>query len=576
METAIDYNALLGILFSQNLLFSFFGGLAIFLFGMNYMSDALKNLGSNKFGEILQHLTKSRFRSIMAGTGITCLIQSSSATSVMVVGFVNAGLLSLGQAIAVVLGADIGTTFTAWIVSIMGKFKITTYALPVIFIGFLIFMLAKKKKKKMYGQCLLGFGFLFLGLGTMSSGFDSLKESQDVINMFAQFGKNPLLGVLAGLIVTMVLQSSSATIAIVQVMALNGLVGLDSALALMLGCGIGTTITAHLAAITGTRTARTVAVANSLFKLVGTLIFIPFLYNGWYKELLLWIYPGGNPMTHIAIANSLFNITIVTLFSVALWKPLLKVSEMLSYGKKDGLDRKAKFLDPLFLDEPPIAMQQALNEFIRMSEIAKSCILDAKDAIFKLDDKKIQTLRDKEEILDDLQRQITAYLIKISERDLDTMESKEYPVLLHCVNDMEKIGDYGENLANYADNMISSKLKIPKDGPKNLETMFARLIELCDCVILSLKNKDHVEALKAFPLEDEIDDLKLKCREQYIKRLNKNKNNPELEMVIMDVATNLEKMGDHLTGVAKAVAKDLQWGNVIEHGEEKGDSPAST
>lgn len=545
------------------LCFSFLGGLAIFLFGMNYMSDALKNLGSNKFGEILQHLTKSRFRSIMAGTGITCLIQSSSATSVMVVGFVNAGLLSVAQATAVVLGADIGTTFTAWIVSIMGKFKITDYSFPVIFVGFLILMLAKKKKTKMYGQCLLGFGFLFLGLGTMSEGFEPLKQSKQIIDIFASFGTNPMLGVFAGLIVTMILQSSSATIAVVQVMAFNGLIDLDSALSLMLGCGIGTTITAHLAAITGTRSARTVAVANSVFKFIGTLLFIPFLYNGMYAKLLLFIAPSGTSMTHIAIANTLFNLIIVTLFSVVLWRPLLRVSEYLSYGKKDDLDRKAKFLDPLFLDDPPIAMQQTLNEFIRMAEIAKSCIIDAKEAIFQLDSKKIQSLRDKEEILDDLQRQITGYLIKISERDLNTMESKEYPVMLHCVNDMEKIGDYAENLANYADNMIARKLKLPAQGPKNLETMFDRLTSLATCVITALKNKDREEAQKAFALEDELDELKLKCREQYIKRLNKNTHKPELEMTIMDIATNLEKMGDHLTGVAKAVVKDLQWGNSV-------------
>ncbi len=547
-----------------NLLFTFFGGLAIFLFGMNYMSDALKKIGSSKFRQILQSLTKDRFRSILVGTGITCLIQSSSATSVMVVGFVNAGLLSLGQAIAVVLGADIGTTITGWIVSSMGKFNMSHYALPVIFIGFLIHFLAKRKKYKMWGQCLLGFGFLFLGLGMMSTGMDPLKKSEYVKDIFATFATNPFLGILAGTVITCIVQSSSATIAIVQIMAFNGVFGLEAALPLLLGDNIGTTITAQLAAINGTRQSRSVAMGNTFFKVFGTLIFLLPLLSGYYQQFIEFIIPGdltkGNIMAHIAVAHTIFNVVNVMIFSTILWSFILKCSQSITYGKKDDFDKSVKFLDPLFLDDPPIAMQQAINEFIRMTEIAKRCILDSKGAILELDTKKIQSLREKEEILDDLQKQITAYMIKISETDLDTMESMEYPILLHCVNDMEKIGDYGENIADYADNMISKKLTIPKEEPKNLEIMFDRLLALVDSVILSLKNRDPKEALKALEIEDEIDELKIKCKKQYIKNLNKNSHAPELEMTIMDIATNLEKMGDHLAGVAKAVAKDLQWG----------------
>jgi phosphate:Na+ symporter len=551
----------------QTLIFSFLGGLAIFLFGMNFMSDGLKNLGSNKFGDILQHLTKNRFRSILAGMGITCLIQSSSATSVMVVGFVNAGLLSLSQAIAVVLGADIGTTFTAWIVSIMGKFKITHYALPIILVGFLIHFIAKKKKTKMYGQCILGFGFLFLGLGTMSDGFEPLKKSQYIKDIFASLGFNPLLGIAAGMIVTMILQSSSATIAVIQVMALKGLIGIDAALALMLGCGIGTTITAHLAAITGTRTARTVAVSNSLFKLVGTLLFIPFLYNGWFAKAVIMIYPNGNPMTHIAIANSMFNIVIVALFSAVLWEPLLKSSELLSYGKKDGLDRKAKFLDPLFLDEPPIAMQQSIMELIRMSEIACNMVNASKNAIYNKDTALIDDIRESEEIVDELQSAITSYLIKISERDLTTMESTEYPILLHCVNDIEKVGDYCINLANYAEIMSSNKSLSPKNDLHNIDEMFNKVETMFEHVIASLKNKDTSEAQKAMVLEDEIDAMKIHCRKEYISRLNTQKCNPEIEMITMDIASNIEKMADHLSSIAIAVIHDLQWDSSLTNPE---------
>lgn len=543
----------------QSLVFSFLGGLAIFLFGMNFMSDGLKQLGSNKFSEILQHLTKSRLRGILAGTGITCLIQSSSATSVMVVGFVNAGLLNLSQAIAVILGADIGTTFTAWIVSIMGKFKITHYALPIILVGFLIHMLAKSKRTRMYGQCLLGFGFLFLGLGTMSDGFEPLKQSEHIKTLFATFGTNPLLGILAGLIVTMVLQSSSATIAIVQVMAFQGLFQLDSALALMLGCGIGTTITAHLAAITGSRTARTVAVSNSMFKILGTAIFIPFLYNGWYAGIVSWFVSSGTPMTQIAVANSMFNIIVVSLFAIFLWKPFVKLSQLLSYGKKEEIERKAKYLDPLFLDDPPIAMKQSILELTRMSGIARNMVVNARDALFNKSSKKVRKVFESEEAVDELQNAITSYLIKISERDLDSKESTEYPVLLHCVNDIEKVGDYCVNLADYAEKMGSKKKFSPKNDLHNIDEMFEKVETMFDHVINALKDQKASEAGKALVYEDQIDDMKLKCRKNYLANLKSKKFNPEFEMMNMDIASNLEKIADHLSSIAIAVVHELQW-----------------
>lgn len=504
----------------------------------------------------------------MAGTGITCLIQSSSATSVMVVGFVNAGLLSLTQAIAVVLGADIGTTFTAWIVSIMGKIKITHYALPIILIGFLIHVLAKNKKTRMYGQCILGFGFLFLGLGTMSDGFEPLKKSEYIKDLFASFGVNPTLGIVAGMVVTMILQSSSATIAVVQVMAFKGLIELDAALALMLGCGIGTTITAHLAAITGTRTARTVAVSNTLFKVIGTLLFVPFLYNGWFAKIVTWIVADGTPMTQIAVANSLFNIIVVGLFSVFLWKPFVQVSKFLSYGKKDEIDRKAKFLDPLFLDDPAIAMQQAILELIRMSKLARNMVVDVRKALFEKDTAKIRVIRETEEVIDELQNAITAYLIKISERDLDSKESTEYPVLLHCVNDIEKVGDYCINLADYAEIMSLRKTFNPKDDLHSISGMFAKVEKMFDYVISALQEKKVSEAGKALVFEDQIDEMKLACRKKYLNRLKSKKCKPEIEMMIMDIASNLEKMADHLSSIALAVIHELQWDLEITNPEE--------
>ncbi len=552
----------------QAILFSFFGGLALFLFGMNYMSDGLKNIGSNTFREILKSLTKNRYRAILVGAGITCLIQSSSATSVMVVGFVNAGLLVLKQAVAVVLGADIGTTFTAWMVSIMGPFEISYYALPVIAVGFLINFTGKKRKTKMFGQSMLGFGILFMGLGIMSDGLKPLKESDYIIEIFNTFSENPILGILAGTVVTMILQSSSVTIAIVQLMAFQGILGLDAALALLLGDNIGTTITAQIAAIGGTKNARGVAMANTMFKIMGTIIFLPLLLTGWYEQFVRFIVPGvlkpSNIMIHIAVAHSVFNIINVSIFSTLLWQFLLKIARALSFGRHIDVDREAKYLDPLLLTDPPIAMQQTIFELVRMTEIAKSAVQDVQTALYDEDLRKAKSAEEKEDVLDGLQRSITSYLIQISEKDLDTRESMEYPILLHSVNDVEKIGDYARNLANYAEIRISKKLKFSEASINNIDVMFNTLYELFDNVILSLKEKDNREAYKAIDIEDRLDEMKKNCRENYIKSLKKHGTNPESAMMIMDIATNIEKMGDHLISISKAVIKDLQWGRKLE------------
>jgi phosphate:Na+ symporter len=351
----------------QEVIFGTLGGLALFLFGMNYMSEGLKMIGSESLKRALQSLTKTRGSAILVGMGITCLIQSSSATSVMVVGFVNAGLLTLSQSIAVVLGADIGTTMTAWLVSTMGigKFKITAFALPIIAVGFLIFFIAKKRKRKMIGQTILGFGLLFLGLGIMSDGVKSIKESQMLLEFFKDFGQNPFLGILAGALVTCIIQSSSATIAIVQVMAFQNIFGLDTALALMFGADIGTTITAQLAAIGGTRRARAVAMANSLFKLFGVLLFVPLLVTGVLESAVLYFIPdkiasetgtNGTVMAQIAATHTLYIATSVVIFSTLLWPLLIKAAKRLAQIKDDA--EKARHLDPILLDTPPVALEQ--------------------------------------------------------------------------------------------------------------------------------------------------------------------------------------------------------------------------
>jgi phosphate:Na+ symporter len=301
-----------------------------------------------------------------------------------------------------------------------------------------------------------------------------------------------------------------------------------------------------------------------MFKIFGTVLFLPLLLTGWYEAFIRLIIPGtlnsSNIMFHIAIAHTTFNIINVGIFTLILWPILVRTARMLSFGRGVDVEREAKYLDPLLLHDPPIAMQQTILELVRMLEVGKGTVQDAQEAFFNKDLKKSEEVKEKEDILDELQRSITAYLIQISEKDLDTRESMEYPVLLHSVNDVEKIGDYSRNIADYTETLVSRKLDLPDECLKEIKPMFTKLYELFDNIIHSLKDKDTSEAHLAIAMEDQIDQMKSDCREKYIKRLNRHENNPEAEMMIMDIATNIEKMGDHLISIAKAVLKDLQWG----------------
>jgi len=428
----------------QGVIFGSIGGLALFLFGMKFMSDGLKIMGSKTFKKILHSLTKTRGSAILVGLGITCLIQSSSATSVMVVGFVNASLLALSQAIAVVLGADIGTTITAWIVSTMGigEFEITAYALPIIAIGFAIFLTSKKRKRKIIGQTILGLGLLFLGLGIMSDGMKSIKDSQLVMDFFESFGHNPLLGIIAGIIVTCIIQSSSATIAIIQVMAFHNIFGLDAALPLMFGADIGTTITAQLAAIGGTKGARAVAMANSVFKLFGAMLFLPLLITGVLESVIRAFFStqitastgNGVVMAQIAAAHTAYIVVNVVIFSTLLWPVLVKVSKRLARIKEDDetMD-ETRYLDPILLETPPIALAQCYKEVAYMTRLCRQNINAAFTCFI---DKKLNNKEDierREERIDELQTDITAYLVNLSRRELSISESRTIPKLIHAL-----------------------------------------------------------------------------------------------------------------------------------------------
>ena len=449
------------------LMFSLIGGLGFFFFGMKTMSEGLKKIAGERLRAILHAVTKLPIMGVLVGALVTCFIQSSSATTVMTVGFVNAGLLALRQGISVVMGANIGTTFTAWLVSVIAVFKITHYALPLVGIGFAMNTFAKTKNAKFWGQVIMGFGMLFIGLGFMKDAFAPLKESQQVKDIFVAFSYNPILGVLVGMLVTMLLQSSSATIAIVQVLAFSGVISFPAAIPLILGDNIGTTITAELASMGTSVTARRVARSHTLFNVIGVLYMLFFVYTGWFVRFVDFIIPGKitikNVMFHIAVSHSLFNVVNAMIFL-----PFIGVLERMCMWivpkKKGAIEMRPQYLERHLLNTPPIAMEQARNETARMLAVASDSVSTAVKSFLDDNLNSSKLVTEMEQAVDNLQSEITQYLIELSQRNLTPEESEELPVLIHSVNDVERIGDHSENIIELAERKIEKRMPFTEEA----------------------------------------------------------------------------------------------------------------
>lgn len=544
------------------LIYSLVGGLGLFFLGMKLMSEGLKSIAGDRLKRILSMVTKLPIIGMIVGALVTCFIQSSSATTVMVVGFVNAGLLGLKQAISVVLGANIGTTFTAWLVSSMSVFKVTHYALPAIGIGFAMSAFAKKKNTRFWGQVLMGFGLLFLGLHFMKDSFAPLKESEHVKNMFLAFSDNPLLGVLVGIIFTVLLQSSSATIAIVQVMAFNGLLSFEGAIPIILGDNIGTTITAQLAAVGTTLSAKRTAMSHTLFNVIGTLYMLFFVYTGWYVKAIDAIIPGAvtqkNIMFHIAVAHSAFNV-----FNALVFIPFIgfleRASIFLVPKKKGMIEPGPQYLEKHLLETPVIAIEQARRETVRMSELARESVSSAVRGFINNDLNLLRPVAKLEAAVDSLQSAITQYLVELSQRDLSQETSEELPVLIHNVNDIERIGDHAENIVELAERKIEKKLPFTDEANSALNTMWDELDSMMVEATEALAKNDTSLAESVLRREQKINRFQDKLKKGHVKRLNEGRCNIISGVVFMDLVDNLEKIGDHLTNVAQGVIGELRW-----------------
>lgn len=558
----------------KDTIFYTIGGLGLFLFGMRLMSEGLRAAAGQRLKRILESMTKKAIVAFLIGAGVTALVQSSSATTVMVIGFVNAGLLTLKQAICVIIGTNVGTTATAWLVSISGlsAFKIAAYALPAVGLGFVIHVGGRTRKMKHLGQILLGFGVLFLGIEYMKDAFDPLKDSPGVQQLFVSLGDRPMLAIVAGTVVTMLLQSSSAAIAIVQLLAVGGAFGSDWTVALnvavpfVLGSNIGTTITAQLAALQTNLSARRAAWAHTIFNLAGAAVAYPLVQSGLFGGLVQAVSPWRlGPTTiamSIAVAHTVFNVANSGVF-LPLAGLLARAAIRLVPERAGEAAMRPVVLEKHLLDTPEIALEQTKREIVRMARTAKRAVRTAVAGIMDGDFRLLQTVRQAEDFTDVFQFEITSYLSALSGRHLSDEVSVELPVLLHTVNDLERIGDHAVNIVEIAERKIDQKIVFSDSALTEAERLKDEVEEMFDRIIVSLQEDGSVEPARA-ALENErrLNAMQVDFRRSHVERMRDGLCSPEAGLIFIDLVDNVEKIGDHLTNIAQAVIGGLQWAGV--------------
>jgi len=557
----------------KEMVFGLVGGLGLFLFGMKLMSEGLRAIAGQKLKSILESMTKKAIVAFLIGAGVTALVQSSSATTVMVIGFANAGLLTLKQAISVIVGTNVGTTATAWLVSIsgFGALKITAYALPAIGLGFLMNVTGRSRKMKNLGEIFLGFGILFVGIGFMKDGFDPLKESEGIQRLFVALGDKPFLAILAGAVVTMLLQSSSAAIAIVQLLAVGGAFGTDWDVALnvaipfVLGSNIGTTITAQLAALQTNLNARRAAWAHTFFNIGGAAIAYPFVHFGLFGALVALVTPWTlKPSTiamSIAVAHTVFNVVNSAIF-LPLTGPLAQLVVRLVPEKAKDAAMRPVVLEKHLLDTPEIALEQAKREMVRMAKTAKRGLRLSVAGIMSSSPRKLKSVREIEDFTDVFQLEITSYLSLLSSRHLSDAVSVELPVLLHAVNDLERIGDLSVNIVEIAERKIDQKLVFSDSALKEAGQLKQEVEQMFDRIIVSLESEDMEAANAALDNERRLNAMQVEFRRSHVERMRDGLCSPEGGLIFIDLVDNVEKIGDHLTNIGQAVIGGLQWAGV--------------
>ncbi len=530
--------------------FGVLGGLGLFLYGMNLMGTGLQKAAGEKLKKLLEVLTSNRLMGVIVGTVVTMVIQSSSATTVMVIGFVNAGLMNLNQAVGVIMGANIGTTVTAQLIA----FKLSDYAPVVVAIGVAIWLFSSKKKNKEIAEILIGFGILFIGMDFMSSHLKPLGNSQVFIDLLTSL-KNPFLGILVGFGLTTLVQSSSASIGLLLALASQGLITIDIALPILFGDNIGTTTTALISSIGANKTAKRAALMHFLFNVVGTIIFMVILRRP--VEALVINFSPNNIQRQIANAHTLFNlINVVIQFPFA--GLLVLAAKKLIKGDEEEEVRGLKYLDTRIIETPSIAVGQASKEVLRMGKIVRDNLRTAVESFYSKDEKLTQKVFEEEKKINEIEREITKYLVQLSNAPLTDDQHATVTTLFHAVNDIERVGDHAENIAELSQDRIDNKLWFTDDALEELRVMFDKVEDVFNKSLLAFKTADPRISEEVINLEAEVDIMEKHYRDSHIDRLNTHSCEPSAGIVFLDIISNLERISDHSSNIAMYILDALK------------------
>ncbi|MCF2554157.1 Na/Pi cotransporter family protein [Faecalicatena contorta] len=537
-----------------NIIIPFAGGLGMFIYGMQIMAQGLENAAGNRMKSLLEVLTKNKLMGVLLGAAITAVIQSSSATTVMVVGFVNAGIMNLTQAMGVIMGANVGTTVTGWLVSSVewAEFLSPAKLAPIAVIaGVVIMLTGKRRSSKEIANIIVGFGLLFIGITTMSSAVEPLKDSEAFCNIFVKLGQSPLLGIFAGALVTAVIQSSSASVGILQSLAAAGLVPFSAAIYIIMGQNIGTCVTAILSGLGAKKNAKTAGLMHLLFNVIGTVIF-SIAAIVYFEVINTAAGTGMITQTQISMVHTIFNIgTTVLLFPVSGW--IIRLAKKIGQVSEDEQDRSRVHLDDRMLETPAIAVQSTVNETIRMGEIVRESLEVAKRVLYTQTDEDIMLLQDDETVVDKLCAGITDYAIKLSSLQISEKEHQKVSHLLQVLSDIERVSDYCENISEFAETLRDKKVAFSAVAKEQFDEMIKESVESYFYALDAFKENSQEKALTVIEKETKVDDLEITLRTSHIKRLSNNQCNTEAGIVFLDALVCMERISDHARNIAEEV-----------------------
>lgn len=535
---------------SITVVFALFGGLGLFLYGMKLMSEGLEKAAGAKLRGILELFTKNRFIGMVVGIIFTAIIQSSNATTVMVVSFVNSGLMNLMQASGVILGANIGTTITGQLIA----FNLSDIAPLIVIIGVIMVMFCKKQSVKKMGEVVLGFGILFMGLSIMGDSMTAVKDSPKILDFLASLS-SPFSAILVGFLITAVLQSSSATVGIILLMVSQGLLELSICPFMILGCNIGSCVSALVASLSGKKDAKRAALIHFLFNVVGSAIM--------FVILLVAIDPITEGLLYISggsLARSVANVhTLMKVFEVVMLFPFMGWIVKATYKIVPGTDKTADdeyellYIGGKTILSPTMALHDGICEIEHMGKVAIENLKTAMDALCTLNETEIEEVYQKEKYIDFMNQKITDYLVRANEVELPLADADMIGGLFHVVNDIERIGDHAENFADSAKARIADGVEFSDKAKKQLQDMMSKVVMILEYSLDMFTNKNQKHMREILELEDEIDEQEKKLQRAHVKRLTKNKCTPEAGMIFSDTISGLERVADHATNIAFAI-----------------------